>query len=111
MPKLLTEAQIDHATREGYVCPVRIMTRERAHYFLEQLEAYERQTGERARDLKVKGHLLFKWMMELAHAHVVGCDRGSDRSRHHADHIGGVAQERARSGICHLASGFGLLRL
>ena len=37
----------------------------RAGYYLEQLETYERQTGERARDLKVKGHLLFKWMMEL----------------------------------------------
>ena len=65
MPKLLSKSQIDHASREGYVCPVRIMTRGRAGYYLEQLETYERQTGERARDLKVKGHLLFKWMMEL----------------------------------------------
>ena len=66
MPKLLSEAQIEHAKHEGYVCPVRIMTRERADYFLERLESYERQTGEHARDLKVKAHLLFKWTIELA---------------------------------------------
>lgn len=66
MPKLLSEAQIDHAKRQGYVCPVRIMTRERAGYFLERLEAYERQSHEHARDLKVKAHLLFEWTIELA---------------------------------------------
>lgn len=65
MPKLLTQLQVDHARREGYICPVRIISRDRANHCVEKLDAYVRQTGERARDLKVKGHLLFKWMIEL----------------------------------------------
>ena len=53
-------------TARAMSVPVRIMTRERARYFLEHLEAYERQTGRGpARDLIIKSHLLFKWMIEL----------------------------------------------
>ena len=112
MSNLRTQTQIDHANRKGYVCPVRIITRERVRYYPEQLEKCENKTGERARDLKVKGHLLLKWMMELADTPVaVGYHRGSDRSEHHADDVGGVAQERTRPGICYLALGFGLFRL
>ena len=66
MPKVLSDAQIDRAKREGYVCPVPVMDADRARGYLDRFEAYERATGQSApRDLKVKPHLLFTWMMEM----------------------------------------------
>lgn len=66
MPKVLSDAQIDRARRDGYVCPVPVMDAAEAQRYLDRFEAYERATGQSApRDLKVKPHLLFTWMIEM----------------------------------------------
>ncbi len=66
MPKRLSDQQVEHAKREGYVVPVPVLPRAKAEYYLERFEAYERATGQSApKHLKVKPHLLFTWMMEL----------------------------------------------
>ena len=67
MPKRLSARQIDHAQREGYVFPVPVLTPEKAAFYRDRFEAYERETGQSAPNhLKVKPHLLFTWMMEMA---------------------------------------------
>jgi ectoine hydroxylase-related dioxygenase (phytanoyl-CoA dioxygenase family) len=67
MPKLLTPDQIASARRMGCVYPVRVMPAADAARYRERFEAYERATGQSApRHLKIKPHLLFTWMIELA---------------------------------------------
>ena len=66
MPKRLSDEQVEHAEREGYIVPVPVLPRAKAAYYLERFEAYERATGQSAPNhLKIKPHLLFTWMMEL----------------------------------------------
>ncbi len=66
MTKRLSDEQVEHARREGYVVPVPVLPRAKAEYYLERFEAYERATGQSAPNhLKVKPHLLFTWMIEL----------------------------------------------
>ena len=66
MPKCLSNDQVEHARREGYVVPVPILPRVKADYYLKHFESYERATGKSAPNhLKVKPHLLFTWMIEL----------------------------------------------
>ena len=114
MPKVLSDAQIDRAKREGYVCPVPVMDADRgARGYLDRFEAYERATGQSApRDLKVKPHLLFTWMMEMGTT-----PRLLDAIE---DLIGpnimlvtsaGVGQERPRPGARHVAPGLRVFRL
>lgn len=67
MPKVLSEARIDAARRDGYVFPVPVMSAGDAGRYLGKFETYERETGQSApRHLKVKPHLLFTWMIEMA---------------------------------------------
>jgi len=69
MPKRLTEAQLETARTGGYAFPVPVVPPERAQACLDRFEAYERETGVSApRDLRVKPHLLFRWMWELGTA-------------------------------------------
>lgn len=66
MPKVLTEAQIDAARRDGFVFPVPVMSRDDASRYLALFEEYERESGVSApRTLRVKCHLLFTWMLEM----------------------------------------------
>lgn len=67
MPKLLTEAQRQQFEAQGYLHPLRAFGAERAAACRERIEAYERAVGHDAnRTLKIKGHLAFPWLMEIA---------------------------------------------
>jgi ectoine hydroxylase-related dioxygenase (phytanoyl-CoA dioxygenase family) len=67
MTKLLTPDQVDLAKRMGCIYPVRVMPESAARRYREAYEAYERASNQNApRHLKIKRHLLFTWMMELA---------------------------------------------
>ncbi|MEM9224283.1 MAG: phytanoyl-CoA dioxygenase family protein [Pseudomonadota bacterium] len=65
---MLRGDQIAQYGRDGYVFPVRVMSRERAASYRAALEAYERQSGGPiAGNLRHKTHLLFTWASEIAH--------------------------------------------
>lgn len=67
MPKKLSPAQVEQFHREGYVFPFRAFEAERAHGYRQRIEDYERAVGHDAnRTLKIKGHLAFPWLMEIA---------------------------------------------
>ena len=66
MPKVLTQQQIDNARRDGYAYPVRVLGPDKAKYYVDQYEDYERNHSANApRKLMIKPHLLFPWMIEL----------------------------------------------
>lgn len=66
MPKLLSKAQIEQFREEGFVFPIRIMTRQEALQYRHRLEEFEASTGGPLRgDLRHKSHLLFTWLAEL----------------------------------------------
>jgi len=72
MPKILTEVQIETAKTAGHVFPVPVISPEAARDYLYKFETYERESGTSApRDLKVKPHLLFRWMWELGNTPAV----------------------------------------
>lgn len=65
--KHLTQEQVDHFQREGYVSPLTAMTEAEARGFRDKLETSERTFG----PLKIggmgsKSHLLFTWVDQLA---------------------------------------------
>jgi phytanoyl-CoA dioxygenase PhyH len=67
MPKHLTETQVAHFRREGYVYPFRAVSAEQAADCRARIEAYEAGAGHDAnRTLKIKGNLAFPWLMDLA---------------------------------------------
>jgi non-haem Fe2+, alpha-ketoglutarate-dependent halogenase len=64
MPKSLTEAQIAHYRAEGFLSPVDVMTPGEAKAILDDVGAWEKQSGKRAKvHLRGKPHLL---LMSLA---------------------------------------------
>jgi hypothetical protein len=72
MPKKLTTAQVQQFREEGYVFPFRAFDAEKAHGYRQRIEDYERSVGHDAnRTLKIKGHLAFPWLMEIATAPAV----------------------------------------
>lgn len=63
----LTEAQVEAFRQEGYLFPIRAMSREDAAHYRRALEAYEAETGGPiAGNLRHKTHLLFTWANEIA---------------------------------------------
>lgn len=67
MPKVLTPEQVQHFHREGYAFPFRAMDAQQARQYRELIESYERAAGHDAnRTLKIKGHLAFPALVELA---------------------------------------------
>jgi hypothetical protein len=67
MPKHLTDSQLSHFRREGYVFPFRAVEPEQAAGYRARIEAYEAKVGHDAnRTLKIKGNLAFPWLMDLA---------------------------------------------
>ena len=64
----LTEDQVAHYRREGYVFPVEVMSRAEAASYRARLEAFERDNGGPiAGNMRHKSHLLFTWANEIAH--------------------------------------------
>jgi hypothetical protein len=67
MPRKLTPAQIAHFAEHGYAWPFRAFDAARAAGYRRRIEAYEQSVGHDAnRTLKIKGHLAFPWLMEIA---------------------------------------------
>jgi hypothetical protein len=66
MPKLLTEAQVEHYHTQGFVSPIRVMSADAAAEIQRRLEAFEARSGGPLRgDLRHKSHLLFTWLADL----------------------------------------------
>lgn len=67
MPKALTQDQIDHYHREGYLSPVRIISAEEAARCRQRLEDIERSMGGRFKGPgRTKFYLRYRWAWELA---------------------------------------------
>jgi non-heme Fe2+,alpha-ketoglutarate-dependent halogenase len=63
----LTPQQIDFFRTHGYVFPLRAISAAEAAALRGRIEAYEAQAGEEVnKRLKIKAHLAFPWMCELA---------------------------------------------
>lgn len=66
MPKILTEAQAEGYERDGYACPIRVMSEKEAGQFRKRFEAYEKANGgwyELSRGQKL--YLLQTWAADL----------------------------------------------
>jgi hypothetical protein len=67
MAKRLTEAQLAQFRSGGYVYPFRAISAGEAAKYCQRIETYEAQVGHDAnKTLKIKGHLAFPWLVELA---------------------------------------------
>ena len=79
----LSDAQIRQYHEQGYLCPIRVFSPERAAACRRQLEAAEAANGGPLQGaMKQKPHLLFTWLDELVRDRRARCGRGRDRSRH-----------------------------
>ena len=66
MGKLLSAAAVDQYRRDGYYCPIRVLSREEAARCRERLESVERDLGGPLRGVyRIKPHLLFTWLADL----------------------------------------------
>ena len=67
MPKLLTQAQIDHFDRNGYLSPLDACSTEQAHEFRRRIEGIEEKLGHDSEGyFKIKAHIAMPWMVDLA---------------------------------------------
>ncbi|MFK7967319.1 MAG: phytanoyl-CoA dioxygenase family protein [Burkholderiaceae bacterium] len=67
MPKILTPTQLSQFERDGYAFPFTALQQEQAIDYRQRIEAYEQSVGHDANHtLKIKGHLAFPWLMEIA---------------------------------------------
>jgi non-haem Fe2+, alpha-ketoglutarate-dependent halogenase len=63
----LSPDQVRFFREQGYLFPVDALTPEAARGYRDRIEAYEAQTGEEVnKRLKIKAHLAFPWICELA---------------------------------------------
>jgi len=63
----LSQAQVTQYHEQGYLCPIRVLSPERAAAYRHKLEAAEAANGGPFRGaMKQKPHLLFTWLDELA---------------------------------------------
>ena len=63
----LSDAQIRQYHEQGYLCPIRVLSPERAAAYRQQLEAAEAANGGPFQGpMKQKPHLLFTWLDDLA---------------------------------------------
>jgi len=66
MGKRLSPSAIEHYERDGYYCPVRVLSPEEARQYRERLERVERDLGGPLRGIyRIKPHLLFAWLADL----------------------------------------------
>ncbi len=67
MPKILTQAEIDQFWNDGYVFPFDCLSAAEAAAARARIEAYESTIeGDISRHLRVKVHMAFTWLMEIA---------------------------------------------
>ena len=67
MGKVLSAGQVAAFERDGYVFPVDAMSAADARALGRRIEDYERESGvDATKRLRVKGHLVFPWLVELA---------------------------------------------
>jgi non-heme Fe2+,alpha-ketoglutarate-dependent halogenase len=67
MGKKLSQDQIDHFNKKGFVTPVDVFSREQAKEYLDMLEAFEKsQNLQLGKGFNFKPHLLFKWVDDIA---------------------------------------------
>ena len=68
MGKKLTDAQIAHYHREGFVYPVDAFAHERARRYRRAMEGFEAAQGQKlGKGHNFKPHLLFTWVDEIVH--------------------------------------------
>ena len=68
MPKVLSREAIAAYKRDGYYCPVRVMSAQDAHRYRRALEQHEAIAGKPLQgNWRHKTHLLFTWADELVH--------------------------------------------
>lgn len=74
MGSQLTPQQVDFFRTNGYLFPLDAISSTDAAALRARIEAYEAQSGEEVnKRLKIKAHLAFPWMCELArHPAIVG---------------------------------------
>ncbi|MBT1517500.1 phytanoyl-CoA dioxygenase family protein [Bradyrhizobium sp. SRL28] len=66
MPKMLSADQVERFRKDGYVSPVRVISKECAAEIRRRLEEFERGTGAPLSGLlRFRAHLLFPWLNEL----------------------------------------------
>jgi non-heme Fe2+,alpha-ketoglutarate-dependent halogenase len=66
MPKILSKAEIERYREEGFLSPIRVMSKDEALAYRRRLERFEAGTaGPLKGDLRHKSHLLFTWLAEL----------------------------------------------
>jgi len=67
MGRILSAEQVAAFERDGYVFPVEAMSAAEARALGRRIEDYERESGvDATAELRVKGHLVFPWLVELA---------------------------------------------
>lgn len=67
MPKVLSDPQIDHYNRDGYLSPVRIISEDDAAVARSRMEAIEAELGGRIAGIhRSKFYLRYRWAYELA---------------------------------------------
>ena len=65
MPRLLTEAQVQHYKTHGFVCPIGALGADEARSTLARMEDLERREPDLWARAKIKPYLLMKWMNDL----------------------------------------------
>lgn len=66
MPKVLSESQVAYFRREGHITPVTVMPPSDARAVLDEVGAWEKQSGKRAKThLRGKPHLLLTALARL----------------------------------------------
>ena len=66
MGKSISAAALAQYARDGYVCPVPVLSADEARQYRERLERAERDLGEPLRGAyRIKPHLLFTWLADL----------------------------------------------
>jgi non-haem Fe2+, alpha-ketoglutarate-dependent halogenase len=66
MPKLLSPSEIEQYRDQGFIHPIRVMSKAEAAALRARLERFERETGGPLKgSFRHKSHLLFTWLAEL----------------------------------------------
>ncbi|NQV79780.1 MAG: phytanoyl-CoA dioxygenase family protein, partial [Alphaproteobacteria bacterium] len=74
MPRVLSDAQLKHYQRDGFVSPIECISAAEAAAYLRKIEAYEATVGEDvSKTIRVRAVLAFKWLIDLArHPRIAG---------------------------------------